>query len=99
MHGCLDGSTLTVEIGINPLVKLVDTRSEFFRIEIKGSFVGGDKVIKCRVKHANNFGRLVIHDGVEFLIPHERDCKSNIKNDCQPDETKVRKRRETDFPP
>lgn len=67
---------LTIDVGINPTVEFVNTRSELFGIEVKGSFVGGDKMIEGRIEDADYFGRFVVHNSLVFLIPEDGDSES-----------------------
>lgn len=68
-------SRLTVDVGIDPFIKLVDTRSELFGVEIEGSFIGGNKVIEGRVEHADDLRRFVVYDGLELFVPEDGDGK------------------------
>lgn len=67
---------LTIDVRINQVVQFIDLRTKLLRIKIKGSFIGGDKVVECSIKNANNFRRFVVHDRVEFLVIKERNRKS-----------------------
>lgn len=48
-------SILTVDVGINPVVKFIDLGSKVFRIEVEGSLVGRNKVIEGSVEDTNDF--------------------------------------------
>jgi hypothetical protein len=73
------GLTLTVDVRVNPSIEFINTRSEFFGVEIEGSFIGGNKMVECTIENAKDFRRFVVHDGVEFLIPEKGNGKSGSK--------------------
>lgn len=68
-----DSGGLTVEIWINPLVHFINFRSELLWIQVNSSLIGRDKVVECCIEDANNLRRFIIDDGVELLIPEDRD--------------------------
>lgn len=37
---------LTVDVGVNPAINFINIGSKLLRIEVKGSFIGGKKVVK-----------------------------------------------------
>lgn len=58
---------LTVDFGVHPLINRVDLGAVLCRVEVERGLVRRDNIVKCRVQHADDFGRLVVHDRVVRL--------------------------------
>lgn len=58
---------------VRPLVRCVDAAAELLREEIEMAvFRIGEQTVKGVVKHADDFGALVTHDGLLFLVVEGR---------------------------
>lgn len=67
-----------IDILICPTIGFVDLLPQFHRIQIHGSLVFRQKVVKLGVKHTDDFATLVAHDGLECLVPQHGNGKSSL---------------------
>lgn len=62
---------LTVDSGVNPFVQLIDFLPDLgvFRIEVNGCLIFRKLIVERSVENPDDFGGLVIHDGMRLLVP------------------------------
>lgn len=65
-----------VQVIVDPSVSFVDGRQEACRTQVK-SWVTSN-LIELGIEHTDNFGTLVVDDGVEFLIPEDGDGETAV---------------------
>lgn len=63
----------TVDVVVDPGVNVVDLCPEGRWVKVDCGLLRGDEVVEFRVKHADDFGALVVHDGLQLLIKQHRD--------------------------
>jgi len=58
-----------VDVGINPVVEFINFSAMTGGVKIQSRLLGRDDIVKGAVEDPNNFGALIVDDGLRFLIP------------------------------
>ena len=66
---------LTVDIGVDEVVQLINLRLQIRWVVVQGRLLLGEELVECSVKYTDDLRALVVDDCVQFFIPEDRDCE------------------------